>query len=85
MRGGTLTRYRPDDYGQKGRGLVGDVFRAAAREGWKGLKTGGTRGLPNISGGIRGVKRGGKRVLKRKALEKINQVAKRRLTDIFGE
>ena len=76
-------RFRPDD--QSGSGFVGDFVGAAAQEGWKGLKTGGPLGLPNIAGGIRGVKRGGKRVVKSKALEQINKAAKRRLNDIFGE
>ena len=85
MRGGSLTRYRPDDYGQSGRGFMWDFVNAAAREGWKGLKTGGPLGLPNIPGGFRGVKRGGKRAVKRKALQEINRAAKRKLNDIFGE
>ena len=42
----------------------------------EGLKTGGPLGLPNIAEGIRGVKRGGKLAIKRRALEEINKVAK---------
>ena len=83
MRGGSLTRFRPDD--QSGNGFVRDFIRASAREGWKRLKTGGPLVLPNIVGGIRGVKRGGKRAIKRKALQEINQEAKRKVDDIFGE
>ena len=39
MRGGSLTRFRPDD--QSGNGFIQDFIRASAQEGWKGLKTGG--------------------------------------------
>ena len=53
--------------------------------GWKGLKTGGPWGLPNIPGSIRGTKRGAKRGAKRASLEIINRAAKRKLDDIFGE
>ena len=84
MRGGSLTRFRPDDY-QYERGLVRDNASASLQSAWKGLKMGGPLGLPNIAGGIRGVKRGAKRAIKRKALEEINKRVKRRLGDIFGE
>lgn len=80
MRGGSLTRFRSDD--QSGSGFVRDFFGASAREGWKGLKTGEPLGLPNIVGGIRGVKRGGKLAIKRKSLQEINKAAKRKLNDI---
>ena len=83
MRGGGLTRFRPDD--QSGNGFIQDFILASSQEGWKGLKTGGPLGLPNIAGGIRGVKRGVKQTIKRKALQKINKVVKRKVNDIFGE
>ena len=84
MRGGTLTRFRPDE--QSGNGFVRDVVSSSLRSGWKGLKTGGPLGLPlNVAGAIRGVKRGGKRAVKRKALAEINRAAKRKLSDIFGQ
>ena len=83
MRGGSLTRFKPDD--QSGNGFIQDFILASAQEGWKGLKTGGPLGLPNIAGGIRGVKRGVKQTIKRKALQKINKVVKRKVNDIFGE
>ena len=87
MRGGSLTRFRPD--GQSGNGFFGDAIKdvalSSARGGWKGLKTGVVTGLPiNFRGGIRGAKRGGKRAIKRKALEGLNRVAKKKLNDIFG-
>ena len=56
MRGGSLTRFRPDD--QFGSGFLRYVVGSSFREGWKGLKTGGVRGLP---------KSDGKRAVKRKA------------------
>ena len=83
MRGGSLTRFKPDD--QSGNGFIQDFILASAQEGWKGLKTGGPLGLPNIAEGIRGIKRGGKRAIKRKALQEINKVAKRKVNDLFGE
>ena len=56
MRGGSLTRFRPDD--QSGSGFLRDFASSSLRSGWEGLKTGGPWGLPNIAGGFRGVKRG---------------------------
>ena len=82
MRGGSLTRFRPDD--QFGSGFVRDFIGSSVKGGWEGLKTGGVRGLPNIVGGIRGVKKGGKRVVKRKAQQVIQRNVKRKLNDIFG-
>ena len=91
MRGGSLTRFRPDD--QSGSGVrVGDFVSLVKRStqgglkgGWKGLKTGGPLGLPNIPGGFRGAKKGIKRGVKRVAQDIINREAKRKLSDIFGE
>ena len=86
MRGGSLTRFRPDD--QYGGGMAsdfGNVIKSTAQGGWKGLKTGGPLGLPNIPGGFRGAKRGAKRGVKRASLNLINRAVKRKLNDIFGE
>ena len=83
MRGGSLTRFRPDD--QSGTGFLKDFASSSLRGGWEGLKKGGRWGLPNIAGGIRGVKKGGKRAIKRKALTEINRASKKKLSDIFGE
>ena len=77
MRGGSLTSFRPDK--QSGSGFLRDFALSSLRSGWEGLKTGGRWGLPNIAGGIPGVKRGGKRAIKRKALAEINRAAKRKL------
>ena len=79
----TLMRFGPDD--QSGNGFIHDFILASAQEGWKGLKTGGPLGLTNIAGGIPGVKRGSNRAIKRKALQEINKVAKRKVNDLFGE
>ena len=62
MRGGSLTRFRPDN--QSGSGFLRDFTLWSLRSGWEGLKTGGRWGLPNIAGGIHGMKRGGKRAIK---------------------
>ena len=83
MRGGSLTRFRPDD--QSGNGFVRDLVKSTARASWQGLKKGAPLGMPvNIAAGLRGAKRGGKQAIKRKALAEINRAAKRKLTDIFG-
>ena len=83
MRGGSLTRFRPDD--QSGQGFVRDLVSSSARAGWQGLKKGAPLGMPvNIAAGLRSAKRGGKQAIKRKALAEINRAAKRKLTDIFG-
>ena len=84
MRGGSLTRYYPDNPNQDGQGFFGNVARSAASEGWKGLKSGRTP-LPNIRAAVRGAKRGATQAVKRKALQEINKQAKRRLNDLFGK
>ena len=90
MRGGSLTRFRPDDqsggnFANEFTSLVKSSALGGARGAWKGLKTGSLLGLPNIPGGIRGAKRGVKRGAKRTSLDIINRVAKRKLDDLFGE
>ena len=86
MIGSGLTRYRPDPTPtQDEGGFFNDFVRESARSGWQRLKKGCVLGLPNIPGAIRDVKRGAKRVVKRKALDTINRQAKRKLTDIFAE
>ena len=83
MRGGSFTRFRPDE--QSGSGFLRDFALSSLRSGWEGLKTAGRWGLPNIAGGIRGMKRRGKRAIKRKVFAEINRAAKRKLSDSFGE
>ena len=90
MRGGSLTRFKPD--GQSGGNFLNEFKNLAKTTtvgglsgGWKGLKTGGPLGLPNIPGGFRGAKRGAKRNAKAASLGIINRLAKKKLDDIFGE
>ena len=90
MRGRSLTRFRPDDQSRGGfanefKCLVKMSALGGLKGGWKGLKTGGPLGLPNIPGSIRGAKKEAKRNAKRASLDIINRVAKRKLDDIFGE
>ena len=102
MRGSGLTRYRPD-YNQGGpgfksfaTGIFNDVATSAKsqakKEGWDAFKSGGPLGLPSLSAGVRGVKRGAivgtKRGVKRKAnqaIDRANAAAKRAVKDLFGE
>ena len=86
MRGGSLTRFRPDDqsggnFANEFKSLLKTSALGGVRGGWKGLKTGAPLGLPNIPGGICGAKRGAKRA----SLDIINRVTKRKLDDLFGE
>ena len=84
MRGGSLTRYRPDD--QSGKGFMRDLASSTLRSGWRGLKTGGPWGLPiNVKGAVRGGKAGAKRAVKRKAQVVLQRAVKRKLDDIFGK
>ena len=101
MRGSGLTRYRPDNQNGGGglKSLLGSIFKdvknsalsEAKREGWKQLKSGGPLGLPSVSAGFDGVKRGAirgaKRGAKRKAhsvVRDANKKAKRAIDDLFG-
>ena len=85
MRGGSLTRFKPD--GQGGGNLVGEFTSLAknvAKSGVSGARQGAKFHLDAL-GGFRGAKRGVKRGLKRGTLDIINKVAKKKLDDIFGE
>ena len=100
MRGSGLTRYRPDNQsGGSLRSFLGNIFKdvkdstlsEARREGWKQLKSGGPLGLPSVSAGLGGVKRGAVRGAKRGAKRKANSLvdhankkAKRAIDDLFG-
>ena len=102
MRGSGLTRYRPDNQSGGGGGLksfLGNIFNdvktsavsEAKKEGWKQLKRGGPLGLPSVSAGFDGVKRGAIRGAKRGAKRKANSLvndankkAKRAIDDLFG-
>lgn len=86
MKGSGLTRFHPDQV-QKGSGFIQDFTKAAALEGWKGLKTGGFPFVPNIPGAVRGVKTGVRKAAKRKAdnfADRTHKRVKRKIKDIFG-
>ena len=90
MRGGSLTRFRPEDqsggsFANEFKSLVKATAVGGVKGGWKGLKMGGLLGLPNIPGSVHGAKKGAKRNVKRASLNIINKRAKRKLDDIFGE
>lgn len=82
MKGGSLTRFRPDTQG--GGGFWGDLLSSSLQSGMKAFKSG--RGIRDRirKAGV-GVKRGAKRAVKRKALQVVERNVKRKLNDIFGE
>ena len=68
MRGGSLTRFRPDDT-QLGDGIIGDIVKSTLLGGLTGLKSSHRLGdLQNNT--VQGLKQGLKRGVKRKAKEK---------------
>ena len=85
MRGSGLTRYRPEQGGggfldSFVKDVVNEMRAGAKSEAWKGFKSGGPWGLPNIVAGGRGA-------IKRKADSALNSAraaAKRAVNDIFG-
>ena len=85
MRGGSLTRYRPDDgpggtqYGGASIGTK-DVTKLALSGAASGFKKG-----TGVKGRIRSAKAGAKRAVKRKVEEAAVRTVKRKLNDIFGE
>ena len=82
MRGGSLTRYTPD---QDGDGFFTDVIASGAREGWECLKTGPT-GLPvNISKALAGAKKGVKLTVKQKVEQEVGKVLKKGINFLFGK
>lgn len=84
MKGGTLTRFRPDPSTQSGEGLLGDLLKSTLRGGFEGFKSG--HGVADrIRKTSRGLKSGLKRGVKRKAEEAATRLVKRKLNDIFGE
>ena len=89
MRGGSLTRYRPDDgpggtqYGGASIGtkkFLKDVAKLALSGAASGFKKG-----TGVKGRIRSAKAGAKRAVKRKVEEAAVRTVKRKLNDIFGE
>lgn len=85
MKGGSLTRFRPDPtFSQSGEGILGDLVKSTLRGGYEGFKSGhGVTDRIRKTG--RGMKRGLKRGVKRKAEEAATRIVKKKLTDIFGE
>ena len=82
MKGGSLTRFRPDP--QDGGGFVQELLKASAMGGLKGLKSG--RGVRDrIRKAKEGAKQSAKRAVKRKAYEVLDRNIKRKFNDIFGD
>ena len=85
MRGGSLTRFRPDDT-QLGEGIIGNIVKATLLGGLTGLKS--SQRLGDVQKNtVQGLKQLLKRGVKRKAKEILTkEVAKRTKTfrDIFG-
>ena len=92
MRGGSLTRFKPDD--QWGNGLIDligssvkDILGTAIESGWKGFKS--SKRIGDVKTNIvKGLTEGFRRGAKRKAQEVVTkELAKRakRIKDIFGE
>ena len=82
MKGGSLTRFRPDP--QDGGGFVQELLKASGRGGLKGLKSGrGVRDrIQKVKGGAT---RSVKQAVKRKAYEVLDRNIKRKFNDIFGD
>ena len=79
MKGGSLTRFKPDP--QDGGGFVQELLKASVMGG---LKSG--RGVRDrIRKTKKGVKRSAKRAVKRKAYEVLDRNIKRKFNDIFGD
>ena len=78
MKGGSLTRFRPDP--QDGDGFVQELLKASVMGGLKGLKRG--RGVGEAK---EGATRSAKQAVKRKAYEVLDRNIKRKFNDIFGD
>ena len=82
MKGGSLTRYRPDP--QDGGGFGQELLKASVKGGLRGLKSG--RGIQDH---IRKAKevatQSTKQAVKRKAYEVLDRNIKRKFNDIFGD
>ena len=82
MKGGSLTRFRPDP--QDGGGFVQELLKASVKGGLKGLK-GGHGGRDRIRKAKEGATRSAKQAVKRKAYEVLDKNIKRKFNDIFGD
>ena len=82
MKGGSLTRFRPDL--QDGGGFVQELLKMSVKGGLKGLKSG--RGVRDrIRKAKEGATRSAKQAVKRKAYEVLDRNIKRKFNDIFGD
>ena len=82
MKGGSLTRFKPDP--QDGGGFVQELLKESVMGGLKGLKSG--RGVRDrIRKAKEGATRSAKRAVKRKAYEVLDRNIKRKFNDIFGD
>ena len=82
MKGGSLTRFRPDP--QDGGGFVQELLKASVRGGLKGFKSG--RGVRDRIRKAKGsATRSIKQAVKRKAYEVLDRNIKRKFNDIFGD
>ena len=82
MKGGSLTRFKPDP--QEGGGFVQELLKASVMGGLKGLKS--DRSVRDrIRKAKEGAKRSAKRAVKRKAYEVLDRNIKRKFNDIFGD
>jgi len=82
MKGGSLTRFKPDL--QDGSGFVQELLNASVRGGLKGLESG--RGFRDrIRKAKEGATRSAKQAVKRKAYEVLDRNIKRKLNDISGD
>ena len=82
MKGGSLTRFRPDT--QDGGGFVQELLKKSVRGGLRGLKSG--RGVRDrIRKAKEGATRSAKQAVKRKAYEVLDRNIKRKFNDIFDD
>ena len=82
MKGGSLTRFKPDP--QDGGGFVQELLKASVKGRLKGLKSGhGIR--DRIRKAKEGATRSAKQAVKRKAYEVLDRNIKRKFNDIFGD
>ena len=82
MKGGSLTRFRPDP--QDGGGFVQELLKASVRGSLRGLKSGsGVR--DRIRKAKEGATRSVKQAVKRKAYEVLDRNIRRKFNDIFDD
>ena len=82
MKGGSLTRFKPDP--QDGGGFVQELLKASVKGDLKGLKSGRSV-RDRIQKAKEGATRSAKRAVKGKAYEVLDRNIKRKFNDIFGD